>query len=77
MSLTANFDYCIELGIDQVREIFHLAFKSEDRYPHNVGPLIRTFSGRDMTVNVRVHDDEDRAAELTFQDEKHMLFSFQ
>ncbi|MFW5942099.1 MAG: hypothetical protein ACOCXI_09875 [Chloroflexota bacterium] len=76
MSLTANFDYCIQLGIAQVREIFHLAFKSEDRYPHNVGPITRTFSGREMIINVRVLDDEDRAADLTFQDEKHMLFSF-
>jgi hypothetical protein len=76
MSLTSNFDYCIQLGIAQVREIFHLAFKSEDRYPHNVGPISRTFSGRNMIINVRVHDDEDRAADLTFQDEKHMRFSF-
>ena len=76
MSLTSNFDYCIEMGIAQVRQIFHLAFKSEDRYPHNVGPITRTFSGREMVLNVRVHDDEHRAANLFFQDEKHMLFSF-
>ncbi len=76
MSLTANFDYCIELGIVKIKEIFHLAFKSEKRYPHNVGPLSRTFSGREMIINVRVLDDEDRPADLRFQDEKHMLFSF-
>jgi len=76
MSLTANFDYCVELGIASVREIFHLAFKSEDRYPHNVGPFARTLSGREFSIEVRVHDDEDRPSELDFQDEKHMLFTF-
>ena len=76
MSLTANFDYCVELGIASVREIFHLAFKSEDRYPHNVGPFVRTLSGREFNIWVRVHDDEDRPSELDFQDEKHMLFTF-
>jgi len=76
MSLTANFDYCVELGIAQVREIFHLAFKSEDRYPHNIGPLTRSLTGREFTINVRVHDDNDRPAELNFQDEKHFRFTF-
>ncbi len=76
MNLTSNFDFCVELGIDSVKEIFHLAFKSEDRYPHNVGPLTRTFSGREFTINVRVLDDEDKPADLSFQDEKHILFSF-
>ena len=76
MNLTSNFDFCVELGIDSVKEIFHLAFKSEDRYPHNVGPLTRTLSGREFTINVRVLDDEDKPADLSFQDEKHILFSF-
>lgn len=76
MNLTSNFDYCIELGIASVKEIFHLAFKSEDRYPHNVGPLTRTYSGRQFTINVRVLDDEDKPADLSFKDEKHILFSF-
>ncbi len=76
MNLTSNFDFCVELGIDSVKEIFHLAFKSEHRYPHNVGPLTRTFSGREFTINVRVLDDEDKPADLSFQDEKHILFSF-
>src|SRR5262249_20644591 len=67
---------CVELGIAQVREIFHLAFKQEDRYPHNVGPFQRVLSGRQMTVQVKVHDDESRPADLRFQDEKHMVFSF-
>jgi hypothetical protein len=76
MSLTANFDYCVELGIASVREIFHLAFKTEDRYPHNVGPFVRMFQGHDVRVTVRVHDDQDRPADLRFQDEKHVVFSF-
>ena len=76
MSLTANFDFCVELGIEQVKEIFHLAFKSEDRYPHNVGPLTRDFTGHQVTINVRVLDDDDRPADLSFQDDKHILFSF-
>ncbi len=75
MSRTSNFDFCVQLGIDSVKEIFHLAFKSEGRYPHNVGPLTRTYSGREFTINVRVLDDEDKPAELSFQDEKHILFS--
>jgi hypothetical protein len=76
VSLTANFDYCVELGIASVRQIFHLAFKAEDRYPHNVGPFERTFSGRTVTVTVRVMDDETDAADLSFTDERHITFSF-
>ncbi len=76
MSNTANFDFCVELGIASVKEIFHLAFKSEERYPHNVGPFDRDFEGHTVTVEVRIHDDEDRAADLSFQDPTHILFSF-
>lgn len=76
MSLTSNFDYCVQLGIAKVKEIFHLAFKTEERYPHNVGPLTRNFSGRQVIINVRVHDDNDRAADLSFLDSRHILFSF-
>ena len=76
MSLTANFDFCVELGIASVKEIFHLAFKSEDRYPHTVGPITRTYSGETLSITVQVHDDETDAADLTFQDEKHITFSF-
>ncbi|MGA7304662.1 MAG: hypothetical protein WBW88_07290, partial [Rhodothermales bacterium] len=76
MSNTSNFDYCVEMGIAEVKEIFHLAFKSEDRYPHNVGPITVNLSGRQVTVNVRVLDDEDRHADLRFLDEKHIAFSF-
>lgn len=76
MSNTSNFDYCVEMGIAEVKEIFHLAFKSEDRYPHNVGPITVNLSGRQVTVNVRVLDDEDRHADLRFQDERHIAFAF-
>ncbi len=76
MSLTSNFDYCVEMGIAQVRQIFHLAFKSETRYPHNFGPFVRTYSGRQVTINGSVHDDESAASDLSFQDEKHIRFSF-
>lgn len=76
MSNTANFDFCVELGIAGVREIFHLAFKAEDRFPHNVGPLARTFGMHEATIYVRVLDDETDAADLAFTDEKHITFSF-
>jgi len=76
VSLTSNFDFCVQMGIAQVKEIFHLAFKSEDRYPHNAGPLTRNLSGRTVVINVRVLDDESRPADLSFRDEKHILFSF-
>lgn len=76
MNLTSNFDYCIELGIDSVKEIFHLAFKSEDRYPHNVGPFDRLLDGHTVTVEVRVLDDDTDAADLRFTDDKHITFSF-
>lgn len=75
MSLTSNFDFCVELGIDPVRAIFHLAFKNEEIFPHNVGPFTRTVSGRTMTVTARVLDDFDAPADLTFQDEKRIRFS--
>src|SRR5262245_49111033 len=75
MSLTANFDYCIELGIEQVKTIFHLAFKEEDRFPHNV-PATFSASGHQFNVIVNVVDDGDRPADLSFQDDKHILFDF-
>lgn len=76
MNLTANFDYCIELGIAQVKEIFHLAFKDEERYPHNVTPPPIDLSGHQANIDVRVYDDADRPADLRFQDDKHIIFSF-
>jgi hypothetical protein len=76
MNLTSNFDFCIEMGIAQVKEIFHLAFKDEKRYPHNVEPLPIDLSGNLAKVMVQVYDDKDRPADLKFQDEKHIVFSF-
>ncbi|HLA43429.1 MAG TPA: hypothetical protein VJZ27_08350, partial [Aggregatilineales bacterium] len=75
MSLTANFDYAVEMTIAKVREIFHLAFKSEERYPHNIEKQIM-LGGHTVDISVRVYDDEDRSSELDFMDEKHMLFTF-
>ena len=76
MSLTSNFDFCVELGIRTVKEIFHLAFKQEDLYPHNVGPFTRTYGGQTITIHVRVLDDETNPADLSFQDATHIAFSF-
>jgi hypothetical protein len=76
MSLTSNFDFAVELEIDIVKQIFHLAFKSEDLFPHNVGPFILNLSGQQVSVKVRVLDDDDRPADLSFKDDKHILFSF-
>ena len=75
MNLTSNFDFCVEMGIVPVKVIFHLALKNEDLFPHNVGPFTRTYSGRTMTVNARILDDHDDPADLSFQDEKHILFN--
>lgn len=75
MNLTSNFDFCVELGINPVKAIFHLAFKHEDLFPHNVGPFVRNLSGQTVQVTVRVLDDNDSPADLSFQDAKHIRFS--
>ena len=75
MSLTANFDYCVQLGLGPVKAIFHLALKNEALFPHNVGPFLRTFSGRQLTVNVRLLDDQTSPADLSFADDKHIRFA--
>jgi len=75
MNLTSNFDFAVELGIATVKDIFHLAFKSEDIYPHNVGPININLSGQPAEIHVRALDDETDPADLSFQDEKHILFS--
>ncbi|MGZ8254811.1 MAG: hypothetical protein ACXWVT_08165 [Burkholderiaceae bacterium] len=74
MSLTANFDYCVQLGLVPVKTIFHLALKNEDLFPHNVGPFVRNFSGRELTVTARLIDDETDPADLDLADDKHILF---
>ena len=74
MSLTANFDYCVQLGLGPVKTIFHLALKNEEIFPHNVGPFVRTFSGRQLTVTARLIDDETDPADLEFADDKHIRF---
>ncbi len=75
MNLTSNFDFAVELGIASVKDIFHLAFKSEDIYPHNIGPIPLNLSGQPVTVYVKALDDDTDPADLSFQDEKHILFS--
>ena len=75
MSNTSNFDFCIELGLDTVKEIFHLAFKNEAMFPHNVGPIDEVFSGQPATINVSVLDDQSNPADLSLQDSTHILFS--
>lgn len=74
MSNTSNFDYCVQFGIEAVREVFHLALKNEDLFPHNLPPLTRDFGGHTATVRVRLLDDMTDSADLSFQDEKHILF---
>ena len=32
MSLTSNFDYCVELALGPVKAIFHLALKNEELF---------------------------------------------
>ena len=69
MSNTSNFDFCVETSIDVTREIFHLAFKNEELFPHNIGPLTRPLGGLTAQVSVVVLDDETRPADLSFEDE--------
>lgn len=76
MSLTSNFTFCVELSLEAVRQIFHLAFKNESQcFPHNVGPFSRDFAGHQASVTVTVLDDESRPADLAFADDKHMSFT--
>ncbi|CAN7437813.1 hypothetical protein LJR225_002886 [Phenylobacterium sp. LjRoot225] len=75
MSLTSNFDFCVELGLAPVKAIFHLALKNEALFPHNIGPFDRTYSGRAMSISVRLIDDNDSPADLTFQDSAHIVFT--
>jgi len=76
MSLTSNFDFCVEISLEAVKAIFHLALKSEERYPHNVDGLPRTVDGHAITVDVHILDDDDRPADLRFADDTHIAFSF-
>ena len=76
MSNTSNFDFCAELSIGTVKQIFHLAFKNESQcFPHNIGPFSRDLGGG-LTgiVTATLLDDDDRPADLSFSDDKHILF---
>ena len=74
MSNTSNFEFCVELGLDAVKQIFHLAFKNENLFPHNV-TVSETFSGQPATITVAVLDDMTNPADLSLQDSTHILFS--
>lgn len=74
MSNTSNFDFCVETSIAVIREIFHLAFKNEEIFPHNIGPFTRDLGGLDAEIKVVILDDESRPADLTFEDGKHIRF---
>ncbi len=74
MSLTSNFDYCVELGLAPVKAIFHLALKNEELFPHNIGPFTRNYSGHAFTISARLLDDIDAPADLEFADAQHIRF---
>lgn len=74
MSNTSNFDYCVQFGIDAIKAIFHLALKNEEMFPHNLPPMTRNFGGHQATVSVQLLDDGNDPADLSFRDEKHILF---
>jgi len=74
VSLTANFDYCVEMGLGPVKAIFHLALKNEDLFVHNVGPFTRHYSGQEFIISARLLDDVDAPADLEFADAKHIRF---
>lgn len=75
MSNTSNFDFCIELGLDTVKQVFHLAFKDESLFPHNIGPISETFSGQQASISVTVLDDDSNPADLSLMDSTHILFA--
>jgi hypothetical protein len=74
MSTTSNFDYCVQTSIGVTREIFHLAFKNEALFPHNIGPTDVPVGTLNARVSAVVLDDESRPADLSFEDDKHIRF---
>lgn len=76
MSNTANFDYCVQLGLAPLKAIFHLALKNEALFPHNLPPIPQNFGGHPATVHVRLLDDETSPADLAFEpgDNKALRF---
>lgn len=76
MTNTSNFNFCAELSIDAVKQIFHLAFKNEPQcFPHNFGPFTRPLGGGlTGVVTASVLDDDARPADLNFLDDKHIQF---
>ncbi|MDB5671594.1 MAG: hypothetical protein JWO25_2553 [Alphaproteobacteria bacterium] len=74
MSNTANFDYCVQLGLGPLKAIFHLALKNEEIFPHNLPPIPVNLGGHAATVSVRLLDDETDPADLSLDDSKHIRF---
>lgn len=74
MSLTANFDFCVELGLAPLKAIFHLALKNEALFPHNVGPFQRNYSGLQFNITAQLLDDDTNPADLALADDKHIRF---
>ena len=67
MSNTANFDYCVQIGLAPLKAIFHLALKNEELFPHNLPPIERNLGGHPATIYVRLLDDETSPADLAFE----------
>ncbi len=75
MSNTSNFDYCVQLGFEAVAEIYHLALKNEEIFPHNLPPRVIDLSGIAAEIVVSLFDDMDRPADLRFTSEKEITFT--
>lgn len=75
MSNTSNFDYCVQLGFEAVAEIYHLALKNEEIFPHNLPPHTIDLGGIAAEVVVSLFDDMDRPADIRFTGEKEFTFT--
>ncbi len=76
MSNTANFDYCVQIGLAPLKAIFHLALKNEALFPHNLPPIPLDFGGHPATVHVRLLDDETAPADLAFEADDNKALRF-
>lgn len=75
MSNTSNFDYCVQLGFAAVEEIYHLALKNEEIFPHNLPPRSIDLGGIAAEVAISLFDDMDRPADLRFTGDKEITFT--
>jgi hypothetical protein len=76
VSNTANFDYCVQLGLAPLKAIFHLALKNEAIFPHNLPPIPILFGSHPATVHVRLLDDETDPADLAFEADDNKALRF-